>query len=50
MYDRYYPDKSISFEESYETLVAYGIFDDFGVDDEWEREAMAEEFMQICNR
>jgi hypothetical protein len=50
MYDRYYPDKSISFEESYETLVTYGIFDDFGVDDEWEREAMAEEFMQICNR
>jgi hypothetical protein len=49
MYDRYYPDNSISFEESYSILEMYGAFYDFGVDDEYERESMAEDFMRVSN-
>ena len=52
MYHKYKPEKyeSISFEESYSILEMCGAFYDFGADDEFERENMAEEYMRLCNR
>ena len=48
MYEKYNP--KLSFEDSYSLLSAVGAFYDFGIDGEYEREEMAEEFMRMCNR
>ena len=48
MYEKYNP--QLSFEESYSLLAGAGAFYDFGIDDEYEREEMAVEFMRMCNK
>ena len=50
MWNAYNPDTSISFEESFELLNASGMFFDFGVDSDCEREELAVEFMNMCNK
>lgn len=49
MIEKYRPDKRISYEDSYNLLAASGMFFDFNCD-EYERNQMTEEFMDICNR
>jgi hypothetical protein len=52
MCEKYHPDTQnrIGFDECYSMLAVVGAFHDFGASDEYEREAMAEELMQMCNR
>jgi hypothetical protein len=44
------PTERMDFEESYGILVASGIFYDMNISDEYEKEVLAEEFMDLCNR
>ncbi|GAB6119614.1 hypothetical protein [Dysgonomonas termitidis] len=50
MIEKYTPDNSVSFEDSLDLLRASGMFYDFGIDDEYEQEEMADQFMRMCNR
>lgn len=49
MIEKYQPDNRMSYEDSYNLLAASGMFFDFNCD-EYERNQMTEEFMDICNR
>jgi hypothetical protein len=49
MYEKHHPTHSMCFEESYSLLAMSGAFFDFGADNEYEREEMAETFMRINN-
>lgn len=49
MIEKYQPDDRISYEDSYNLLAASGVFFDFNCD-EYERDQMTEEFMDMCNR
>lgn len=49
MIEKYRPDKRISYEDSYNLLAASGIFFDLNCDD-YERDELAGEFMNLCNR
>jgi hypothetical protein len=50
MYEKYHPTHYMDFEESYSLLAMSGIFYDFGYDTEYEREELAMEFMDLCNK
>lgn len=49
MIEKYQSDNRMSYEDSYNQLAASGMFFDFNCD-EYERNQMTEEFMDICNR
>lgn len=49
MIEKYQSDNRMSYEDSYNLLAASGMFFDFNCD-EYERNQMTEEFMDICNR
>jgi hypothetical protein len=50
MHEKYHPTERMDFEESYGLLQTFGIFSEFGCDSDIERERLAEEFMDLCNR
>ena len=49
MIEKYQPDNRINYEDSYNLLAASGIFFDLNCDD-YERDEMTQEFMNLCNR
>lgn len=49
MIEKYRPDKRISYEDSYNMLAASGMFFDLNCDD-YERDELTGEFMNLCNR